>query len=98
VAEGALTESFVDNADRMNFDNWEEHQALGIATPIVELEFPRAKAARQVPLGLRRALDERAVGATRQTGAFPSRPGQPLGMSGPSISPSAQDDAERHPG
>jgi hypothetical protein len=100
VAEGALTESFVDNADRMNFDNWDEHQALGTAEPIVEMEFSRAKAARQIPLSLRKTLDSRAVDASPQTEAStrPAAADQPLGSAARSISPSAQGGAERHPG
>ena len=61
LAEGALTESFVDNVDRMNFENWAEHQALyGEAAPIAEMDYPRAKAARQVPQSIGRMLMERA--------------------------------------
>ncbi len=56
LAEGAWTESFVDNASRMNFDNWAEYQALGIAAPIPELPYPRAKSRRQLPQSLRQTL------------------------------------------
>ncbi len=61
LAEGAATESFVDNVDRMNFQNWQEHEALGELAPIVEMDYPRAKAQRQVPMALRRLLAERAT-------------------------------------
>ena len=62
LAEGAPTESFVDNLDRMNFENWAEHQALfGATAPIAELAYPRAKAARQVPQAIRKFLAERAA-------------------------------------
>ncbi len=61
LAEGAATESFIDNVDRMNFQNWEEHEALGELAPIVEMDHPRAKAQRQVPMAVRRLLAERAA-------------------------------------
>ncbi len=57
LAEGALSETFVDNVDRMAFDNWAEYEAL--RTPedaIAEMSYPRAKSARQIPAGLRRRL------------------------------------------
>ena len=59
LAEGAPAESFVDNVDRMNFDNWAAHQALGATTPMEELPYPRAKAPRQVPAAIRRRLAAR---------------------------------------
>ena len=60
-AEGAATETFVDNVDRMAFDNWAEHEALyGNAPSIPEMPYPRAKSARQVPQSLRRKLASRA--------------------------------------
>jgi autotransporter passenger strand-loop-strand repeat protein len=59
LAEGVPTESFVDNVDRMHFDNWAEHEALGDTAPIAEMPYPRAKSARQVPPSLRRILDAR---------------------------------------
>jgi len=50
LAEGAPTETFIDNVDRMSFDNWAEHRALfGDINAIVEMDYPRAKSARQVP-------------------------------------------------
>ena len=58
-AEGAATESFVDNVDRMHFENWAEHEALGDVAPIEEMPYPRAKAARQVPVAVRRMLEAR---------------------------------------
>jgi hypothetical protein len=61
-AEGALTETFVDNVDRMLFDNWAEHQSLyPNGNPIVEMPYPRAKAHRQVPLSIREKLSHRAA-------------------------------------
>jgi len=61
VAEGIFAETFVDNVDRLGFDNWEEYQSLGIeSSEILEMEYPRAKAARQIPTATRRWLSERA--------------------------------------
>ena len=63
LAEGAPAETFVDNVDRMNFDNWSEYQALYPQGKTVdELPYPRAKSHRQVPVPLRVALAERALG------------------------------------
>lgn len=62
LAEGALAETFVDNVDRMQFDNWEEHRTLyPDGNPIVEMPYPRAKALRQVPLSIREKLSFRAA-------------------------------------
>jgi len=66
-ANGALAETFVDNADRMAFDNWTEHETLypgGRSVP--ELPYPRAKSARQVPRALRQRLAARAEALARQ--------------------------------
>jgi hypothetical protein len=51
LAEGVQAESFVDNAERMNFHNWQDHTTP--AQPIAELPYPRAKSARQLPHTLR---------------------------------------------
>jgi len=62
LAEGVPAETFVDNVDRMAFDNWAEHEALypqGKSIP--ELPYPRAKSARQVPGAVRRVLEARAA-------------------------------------
>jgi hypothetical protein len=62
LAEGAATETFVDNVDRMAFDNWDEHQRLfGGEAEVAELDLPRAKSARQIPAALRARLDARAA-------------------------------------
>jgi len=62
LAEGATAETFVDNVDRMAFDNWAEHQALyGSEPEIAEMPYPRAKSARQLPAKLRRLLADRAA-------------------------------------
>jgi hypothetical protein len=61
LAENAPAETFIDNADRLNFDNWAEHDALyPEGKPMAELGIPRAKARRQVPMRIRAALDARA--------------------------------------
>jgi hypothetical protein len=60
-AEGAPVESFVDNQDRLAFDNWSEHEALfpgGRA--IDEMPYPRAKSYRQVPQAVRALIERRA--------------------------------------
>ena len=61
LAENAPAETFVDNVDRLNFDNWAEHQGLyPEGKPISELPYPRAKSHRQVPVAIRVRLGERA--------------------------------------
>lgn len=68
LAENTPAETFVDNVDRMNFDNWAEHQALfPEGKTVSELPYPRAKAHRQVPVYIRVALAERAeiIGAVK---------------------------------
>ncbi len=62
LTEGVPAETFVDNVDRMVFDNWDEHLALypqGLA--IDELPLPRAKSHRQVPMAIRARLADRAA-------------------------------------
>ena len=54
VAEGVWAESFVDNVDRMHFSNWAERTApIG---DIIEMPYPRAKSARQVPARIKALL------------------------------------------
>jgi len=61
LAEGAPAETFIDNVDRMAFDNWEEHERLYGTTPgLVEMDLPRAKAHRQVPAAVREFIAARA--------------------------------------
>jgi hypothetical protein len=61
LAENTPAETFVDNVDRLNFDNWAEHEALyPEGKPIEEMRHPRAKGRRQVPMNIRAALDARA--------------------------------------
>ncbi|MCB8883972.1 Hint domain-containing protein [Acidisoma cellulosilytica] len=61
LAEGAPTETFVDNVDRMGFDNWDEYEALGIKESIPEMDYPRAQSARQIPSQIRMKISETAV-------------------------------------
>ena len=62
LAEGVPAETFIDNLDRMAFDNWDEHQALyGAEPPLAEMDRPRAKSARQVPVPTRQRLEDRAA-------------------------------------
>jgi len=61
LAENVPAETFVDHVDRINFDNWDEYEALypeGRNVP--EMEYPRAKAYRQVPEVIRSRLMARA--------------------------------------
>jgi len=60
-AENTPAETFIDNIERMNFDNWAEHQALyPEGKTISEMPYPRAKSHRQVPVSVRALLAERA--------------------------------------
>jgi hypothetical protein len=62
LAENTPSETFIDNIDRMAFDNWSEHEALyADAAPLVEMSYPRAKSHRQVPQATRRRLAERGA-------------------------------------
>ena len=70
LAENTPAETFVDNVDRLNFDNWAEHQALYPEGKTVdELPYPRAKSHRQVPINIRVKLAERAHAIGTGTGA-----------------------------
>ncbi len=61
LAEGVPAETFVDNVNRLSFDNWAEHEALfGCAPSIAEMPYPRAQSHRQVPVEIRTALMDRA--------------------------------------
>jgi hypothetical protein len=62
LCENTPAETFIDNVDRMRFDNWDEHQSLyPDGKPITEMPYPRAKAYRQVPAAIREKLNERAA-------------------------------------
>lgn len=58
LAEGVAAETFVDNVDRMRFDNREERAALPYGDRIAEMPFPRAKAVRQLPASLLQRLED----------------------------------------
>jgi hypothetical protein len=61
LAENTPAETFVDNVDRLSFDNWAEHEAIyPNGKQVTELPYPRAKAHRQVPSGTREKLAARA--------------------------------------
>jgi hypothetical protein len=61
LAENTPAETFVDNVERLAFDNWAEHEALyPNGKPITELPYPRAKSQRQVPVSTRVMLAARA--------------------------------------
>jgi hypothetical protein len=62
LAEGVPAETFVDNVDRMAFDNWDEHLARWPnGREIAEMPLARAKSARQVPPAVRAQLAQRAA-------------------------------------
>ena len=62
LAENTPAETFIDNVDRLAFDNWAEHEAAyPDGKPLVEMPYPRAKAYRQVPSSVRARLAERAT-------------------------------------
>jgi hypothetical protein len=57
LAEGVPAETFVDNIDRLAFDNWHEYEALyPNGKAIAEMQYPRAKSFRQVPAAIRSNL------------------------------------------
>ncbi|WP_298222137.1 Hint domain-containing protein [Acidocella sp.] len=58
LAEGVPAETFIDNIDRMAFDNWAEHaEIIGDAAAITEMDYPRVKSARQLPQVIRAKLE-----------------------------------------
>jgi hypothetical protein len=59
LANNVPAESCIDYVDRLAFDNWDEHEALGATAPLVEMAYPCTKAARQVPLIVRERLAAR---------------------------------------
>jgi len=62
LAEGAPAETFVDNVDRENFDNWAEYVAIvGEGAQVAEMNAPRAKSHRQVPASIRSRIAARAA-------------------------------------
>ncbi len=68
LAESTPAETFVDNIERLHFDNWAEHEALyPNGKSVRELPYPRAKSQRQVPVRTRIMLAARvqAIGASQ---------------------------------
>jgi hypothetical protein len=62
LAENTPAETFVDNVDRMGFDNWAEYEALyPYGKTVAEMPYPRAKSHRQVPRAIRERLAARAA-------------------------------------
>jgi hypothetical protein len=62
LAENTPAETFVDNVDRMAFDNWPEYEALyPEGKQVAEMPYPRAKSHRQVPRAIRERLAARAA-------------------------------------
>jgi Hint domain-containing protein len=60
LAENVAAETFIDNVDRLGFDNWAEHEALyPDGKPIEEMIYPRANSFRQVPHATRMHLATR---------------------------------------
>ena len=60
LAENVPAETFVDNVERLAFDNWTEHEALhpgGRSIP--EMPLPRAKSHRQLPAAVRKLIASR---------------------------------------
>jgi hypothetical protein len=72
LAENTPAETFVDNVDRLGFDNWAEYEALyPEGKHVQELPYPRAKSHRQVPVSTRVTLGARAqaIGAAERSAA-----------------------------
>lgn len=61
LADGVAAESFVPNVSRRQFDNFREYRALfGTERSYEEMDYPRAKSARQLPGTVRAVLAEAA--------------------------------------
>jgi len=60
VAENTPTESFLETVADLRLDNFPERAALAGAAPMIEMELPRVKAARQLPADLRARIAVRA--------------------------------------
>jgi hypothetical protein len=61
LANATPAETFLDHATRRAFDNWQEHPDAGAEAPIQELDLPRARSWRQLPLATRQRLESRAM-------------------------------------
>jgi len=70
LAEGVAAETFVDNVDRLAFDNWDEHVRLyPDGGAIKELPYARASSARQVPASVTSKLASRVAAVAGPMGA-----------------------------
>jgi hypothetical protein len=70
LAENVPAETFVDNIDRLRFDNWDEHQALyPDGKGIAEMQYARAQSFRQVPPATRQRLAGRGAALYGQDAA-----------------------------
>jgi hypothetical protein len=62
LAHDVPSETFIDNVNRLAFDNWSEHQALyPQGKSLVEMNYPRAQSVRQVPAATRQRLNDRGA-------------------------------------
>lgn len=62
LANGAASETFIDNVSRRVFDNFAEYEAMyGDEAEMAELPLPRATSARQVPASIKARLASKAV-------------------------------------
>jgi Hint domain len=60
LAENTPAETFIDNVERMAFDNWPEYEALyPEGKQVTEMPYPRAKSHRQVPRSIRERIAAR---------------------------------------
>jgi hypothetical protein len=67
LAEGAPTETFMDNISRANFNNYSEYQTLyPEAHEMIELDLPRVCHQRQLPNVVKNTLEEIAEGLMGQ--------------------------------
>jgi hypothetical protein len=70
LADNVPSETFVDNVDRLAFDNWDEHVALyPEGKSIVEMAYPRAQSHRQVPRAVRAARAAALFGEASESAA-----------------------------
>jgi Hint domain-containing protein len=62
LAESTPAETFVDNVDRVAFENWAEYEALyPEGKQVAEMPYPRANSHRQVPRSIRERIAARAA-------------------------------------
>jgi hypothetical protein len=62
LAENTPAETFIDNIDRVAFDNWADHEVpCPEGRSPIEMSYPRVKSYRQVPQQIRRRLAARGI-------------------------------------